>query len=313
MIIMRPHISVTDTIKILADETRVRILHLLLSTELAVGEITDALEMNQSAVSNQLGLLKKSGFSETRREGTRIYYRLPDPLLKGDEGTLIKQVFELGEKEGLFDYEKETLEKILELRKQSSLNYFEANPQNRCDPGESWEATTEGLFELVKGKKAVDLGCGDGELAAGLASSGNRVIGIDISPGRIAEAEKKHGGKRLSLEFRLADMEKTGLETGSMDLAVISQSLHHTARPGVVLNEASRILARGGMLLIWDLSAHSEEDFTEKYGDFWLGFAPEDIRKWIKEAGLESCRVKSIKTDSRYKDIETLIVSAVKP
>ena len=141
MIIMQMY-SLSDTMKILSDETRVKLLHLLSNMELSVSEMTEAMGMNQSAVSNQLALLKKSGFTETRREGTRIYYRLPDDISSGDAGSLVRQVFDLGGKEGLFNFEGEALELILEARRRSSLlrpirrtDAIRGNPGNQQRPG----------------------------------------------------------------------------------------------------------------------------------------------------------------------------------
>ncbi len=63
----------------LADQTRLRILNLLLHGELCVCDIQFVLESSQANVSRHLTYLKNSGLAFDRREGVRIYYRLAQP------------------------------------------------------------------------------------------------------------------------------------------------------------------------------------------------------------------------------------------
>lgn len=79
--------------KALADETRLRVLALLLEGELCVCELIAALELPQSTVSRHLAYLRNSGWVTDRRQGVWMYYRLNDganpkvksmkPLLEG--------------------------------------------------------------------------------------------------------------------------------------------------------------------------------------------------------------------------------------
>ncbi|GBE02275.1 hypothetical protein BMS3Bbin06_00263 [bacterium BMS3Bbin06] len=70
------------TFKILANSTRLRILHaLFLSEEICVSELAEILAMKPTAVSNQLQRLTFSGIIESRRDGNQIYYRVVDPCV----------------------------------------------------------------------------------------------------------------------------------------------------------------------------------------------------------------------------------------
>lgn len=62
----------------LGDETRLRIVALLVHGELCVCHLEKALELTQPNASRQLGILKAAGIVESRREGTWVYYRLSD-------------------------------------------------------------------------------------------------------------------------------------------------------------------------------------------------------------------------------------------
>lgn len=63
----------------LADQTRLRILNLLIHGELCVCDIQYVLESSQTNVSRHLTYLRNSGLVLDRREGARIYYRLAQP------------------------------------------------------------------------------------------------------------------------------------------------------------------------------------------------------------------------------------------
>ncbi len=70
--------ELAELFKVFGDATRVRILYTLLGGEKNVGELSDALSMNQSAISHQLSLLKKSDLVKARRDGKSMYYSLAD-------------------------------------------------------------------------------------------------------------------------------------------------------------------------------------------------------------------------------------------
>ncbi len=70
--------DVAELFKNFADSTRIRILHCLIDGERNVNEIASLLNMNQSAISHQLRILKNSKLIRNRREGKTVYYALDD-------------------------------------------------------------------------------------------------------------------------------------------------------------------------------------------------------------------------------------------
>ncbi len=82
---MNKHLGAMETLfKALADETRLRILGLLLTGEVCVCDIHESLKISQSKASRHLAYLRKSGLVETRRDGLWVHYRLgrlPDPVM----------------------------------------------------------------------------------------------------------------------------------------------------------------------------------------------------------------------------------------
>lgn len=71
-----------DLFKVLANDTRLRLLHALArSEEMRVTELCNALGMRPQAVSNQLQRLSARGILTSRREGNSVYYHMADPCV----------------------------------------------------------------------------------------------------------------------------------------------------------------------------------------------------------------------------------------
>ena len=70
--------EIVKVFKAIGDETRIRLLKLLQQRELCVCELMQALDMTQSRVSRNLGILKNAGLVEDRRDGLWVHYSLND-------------------------------------------------------------------------------------------------------------------------------------------------------------------------------------------------------------------------------------------
>lgn len=70
--------DLADLFKIFADTTRIRILYVLLKSEMCVCDIAQLLNMTQSAISHQLRILKQMKLVKNRRDGKTIFYSLAD-------------------------------------------------------------------------------------------------------------------------------------------------------------------------------------------------------------------------------------------
>ena len=79
--------DLADLFKVFGDATRISIMFALLKQELSVGDIAERLEMNASAISHQLRVLKQAKLIKSRREGKNIIYSLADEHVV----TIIKQ------------------------------------------------------------------------------------------------------------------------------------------------------------------------------------------------------------------------------
>ncbi|MBO6127720.1 MAG: winged helix-turn-helix transcriptional regulator [Pseudobutyrivibrio sp.] len=70
--------DLAELFKVFGDSTRVRILIALFEAELCVCDISETLNMTQSAVSHQLQILRTNKLVKSRREGKQVYYSLAD-------------------------------------------------------------------------------------------------------------------------------------------------------------------------------------------------------------------------------------------
>ena len=82
--------DLTELFRIFADSTRIRILYVLLESEMCVCDIAALLGMTQSAISHQLRALKNARLVKSRREGKTVFYALADDHVK----TIIDQGLE---------------------------------------------------------------------------------------------------------------------------------------------------------------------------------------------------------------------------
>jgi len=95
--------------KALSDETRIRILKVLLERECCVCEVMQALDISQSRASRNLGILEDAGFIKSRRDGLWIVYSIDEqrmnsyaaPLIELLRGSLVNEDILLQDKKRL--------------------------------------------------------------------------------------------------------------------------------------------------------------------------------------------------------------------
>lgn len=124
------------------------------------------------------------------------------------------------------------------------------------------------LGGLQGGDRVLDIGCGFGRIAIGLARVGIEVAGVDLSPSLLAEARRRAERAAVRLELRRGDMRNLG-EVGEFDCALLwftSFGYFGDAENLRVLEEARRCLVPGGRLLIetrhWDRTGRRFEPTT---------------------------------------------------
>lgn len=73
------HQAKAEFFRILGHPARIRVIELLREGERSVGDLQRELGLDSSGASQHLGILRRHGILDTRREGTSVYYRVRDP------------------------------------------------------------------------------------------------------------------------------------------------------------------------------------------------------------------------------------------
>lgn len=277
-------------LRLLGDETRLRLLRVLSREALNVSELTAILGLAQSGVSRHLGLLRDAGLIVEERAGTFTWYRLSANLVPG-LWPWLSQEFERRTTGTRADDAR--LEEVRRLRKENFSQHGAGNERRQLVPGRSWAAWGRALGLLLPPLDVADLGCGEGYLTIEAARWARRVISVDQSAEVLARARAMAARRKVTnVTWKRGTFERLPLADRSVDVALLSQALHHAEDPARALAEASRILRPGGRVLILDLREHAEAWVRATLGDRWLGFDDARLKELMIGAGLKDVTVR---------------------
>lgn len=281
-------------LRLLGDETRLRLLRLLSQEALNVSELTAVLGVAQSGVSRHLGLLREAGLVDEEKSGAFSWYRLPAATngANGSRSHLWAWLHE--EFARVTPATRADDARLAEVRRLRHENFkHHGDDRRQLVPGRSWAAWARALGLLLPAIDVADLGCGDGYLTLETARWARRVIAVDRSPEVLARGRDLAKRRKLSnITWKRGDIERLPIKDESVDLALLSQALHHAEHPRVALAEAARILRPRGRLLVLDLRNHDERWVQSKLHDRWLGFRDDELRELIEQAGFEDVAVR---------------------
>ncbi len=308
--------STINFLRLLADPTRLRLLLLLEQEELSVAELQQILGMGQSRISSHLAQLKRAGVVEDRRAGKNVYYGASE----NGQGSRRARVAELSRTLARelpeTSRDRTSLKLVLRKRQDKAREYFDelaGKFGRRYCPGRSWQALAHALITLLPRLTVADLGAGEGTLSQLLAKNARKVIAIDSSPKMVefgSKLAKKHGFKNL--EYRLGDIEDPPIAKNSVDLAILSQALHHAIHPQRAIAAAHQILKRGGRLVILDLLSHRFERARELYADHWLGFSEVELHQFLEKSGFREIEVSVVAREKQSPHFQTVFATGVK-
>ena len=303
--------SILKSLRLAADPNRLRLLLLLEQEELSVNELQEVLGKGQSQISTNLSQLKQAGMVDDRRTGKNAFYRLSAPaVIMNLMRQAAREVPEAAQ-------DREALRLVLRKRKDKMRRYFDelaGRFGREYVPGRSWKGVAEALLKLLPPLVIADLGAGEGTLSQLMAQRARKVIAIDNSEKMVEfgrELARRH--KIRNLEYRLGDLEEVPIRTGTVDLAFLSQALHHATHPGRAIREAWRILRPGGRIAILDLNRHHFEEARELYADLWLGFTELELEQHLRAAGFQKLETAIVHRETEPPHLETLLVVGEKP
>jgi SAM-dependent methyltransferase len=282
--------------RLLGDEARLRLLRVLSRERLNVTELTGILGLAQSGVSRHLGLLKDAGLVIEEKDAGYTYYRLA-PLQDTGRHSLwpaLQQQFDEAGADPVIRADEARLQEVLRLRKENFETHGGADTRDarQLVPGRSWAAWSRALGQLLPPLEVADLGCGEGYLTIEAARWAARVIAVDRSETVLERAKGLARRRRVSnVVWKRGELDKLPIKDQAVDVALLSQALHHAQDPGRAVAEAARITKPGGRVLVLDLRMHAEEWVRAKLGDRRLGFRDDELSTLLTAAGLREVRV----------------------
>src|SRR5262245_1286640 len=267
-----------QALKLFADPTRLRILALLEREELSVGELSRALGMAQSRVSNHLRLLREAGCLGERHAGTSTFVQLALGQEGGAEPDLLQRLW------------RELRADLAQLPEHAAdLVRLEGVLAARADAGffdrraVAWDKIAGGFESDLGRERAVaqllspelvvaDLGCGTGYMAHALLGRVARLICVDRSENMLAEAQKRleraaRGRPGTAVELRVGSFDALPLADAECDAALAGLVFHHLSELDLPLLEIRRALKPGGVCVALELAPHKEAWMQAALGD----------------------------------------------
>ncbi|MBU5637679.1 metalloregulator ArsR/SmtB family transcription factor [Geomonas sp. Red69] len=302
-----------ELFKALADPCRLRLVALLLKSELTVQELTQIMGMGQSRISRHLKILAEAGVLSVKRQGTWSYYRAGEqnPFFSAIRPEFERALEQLPERRN----DLAAVAQALEARRKRSLEFFDRHAAQWDELSRTLLPVPEyqeGLLALVPEVPVLlEIGVGTGTLMAELARKAKQVIGVDHSPAMLVEARRRLVQDGVpGAELRLGEMTHLPIANGGVGCVIANMVLHHAPDPQAVLAEMARVLQPQGIVVLADLARHEREWAREQLADQWLGFEEEELKAWLAGAGLSEIAVQRVAAANGAEDV--LLVRAVK-
>lgn len=281
--------ALTQSLKLLTDPTRLRLLKLLEGEELSVAELAAALNLAQPRVSTHLARLKEAGWVIDRRAGVSAFYRRAE---SGDIDNLLTHLgATLDDVQLQADASRRAAVLAARERPAPWAEQVAGDMEKHYSPGRTWEALTHALLPLIALGEVLDMASGDGAVAELLAPHARSLTCIDVSE-RVVDAARLRLATHAHVRCLRADMHALPFSSGSFDLVLLLQALPYADPVGTVIAEAARVLRPGGMAIGTWLLPHEHAAVTEPYGHRNMGTSVETIQALARTHGLEPLAVR---------------------
>lgn len=293
-------IDALEIFRALADSSRLRIVRLLRTMELSVGELAQVLGQSQPRVSRHVKILCDAGLAERRKEGSWVFVALgPADAVAPVAAALDGWDAASPDRQAAADVAR--LAAVRADRAASAAAWFEANA-GQWDAIRSLHIAEEQVEEAMLAAlgeapvgRLIDIGTGTGRMIELFAPRAETALGIDRSSEMLRLARAKLGEQGLAnVELRQADLYALPMGDGEADVAIIHHVLHFAQQPGAAIAEAARVLAPGGRLLIADFAPHDREELRAQDAHTRLGFSDAQIERWFAAAGLTLAQVETL-------------------
>lgn len=307
-----------SALRAVAEPTRLRVAAALWEIELTVGELCQVLGQTQPRVSRHLRILVDAGLIERQAEGSFAFYR---PITGSVGHRLVSDVLShLDNDAPDLAWDRERIGQVRADRADQAAAYFE-------EIAGRWDEVRENLVADDEVEDAVldlvgpgpighllDIGTGTGRMLELTADRIERGTGIDLSREMLNLARTRLdqlGHRHCSVVH--ANVYAPGLEPASVDVAVMHHVLHFLDDPAAAIEQAARVLAPGGSLLIVDFASHDQELFRERLKHRFLGFDHDIVVRWCRRAGLDAAVTHRLARNADDGDVLTTLVWRATP
>lgn len=282
-----PITTTAESLRVLAEPTRLRILLILGQVPLSVAELTELTGLAQSRVSSHLGRLRRLGVLDEQRRGNFSLQQLRTPLppniaamlpvlRKQSQGAELEQDLEAA--------------RALQARREGRPGWaarVAGEMEKHYSPGRGWEVVSRALIPELTLGRVLDVAAGDGVVAELLAPRASSYVCLDID-NTVAMA----GRKRLQnaglqrVPYLQGDMHTLPFATASFDSVLLLNALQYSADAAQVLREAGRVTKPNGRVWLATLDAHEHEASVAAFDHKNLGFARAQLHTLLAQAGL---------------------------
>jgi ubiquinone/menaquinone biosynthesis C-methylase UbiE/DNA-binding transcriptional ArsR family regulator len=295
--------SALVVLRAIGEDTRLRLVALLRHGELTVSDLTDICGQSQPRISRHLKLLAEAGVVDRHREGAWVYFAL---VADGPIRQLVDHAFgAIDELDPVLAKDLDRLAVVRSKRAAAAQEYFGriAADWDEVRSLHAPDAVVEAAIVAAIGDRRystlLDIGTGTGRMLELLADRADRLVGLDASHSMLAVARAHLERAELHLasgrvELRQGDIYSMPFERSAFDLVVVHQVLHYLDDPARAIDEAARLLAPGGQLLIVDFAPHELEFLQLEHNHRRLGFRTDQLAGWLTQAGLTVARTDSI-------------------
>ena len=296
----------------IGEETRLRIMVLLVRGELTVSELTNILGQSQPRVSRHLKILADAGLIERHREGAWMFYRIAGNAREANSAgrsavlQSVDALIDSGDR--IISRDSERFSQSRQARAALAAEYFQRNAADwnairRLHlPESDIEAHMREMLGDTPVQHFIDLGTGAGRMLEIFADFYEDAIGYDLSHEMLAIARANLEKTEITnAQVRFADLFSLPSDAACADLVCFHHVLHFLVDPGGAISEATRLLTPGGRLIISDFAPHDLEFLREEHAHRRLGFSNAEIDDWCTECGLNFVNAKTLSPASNEK------------
>lgn len=293
----------SDLFRLLADPSRLRLLALASAEELAVGEVAELLGEALPKVSRHAAALRDAGLLAARRQGTWTLLRTPPEALRDP---VVADAVRAGRAACVQAGQLQRVEAVIAARDARTREFFARTPPRATTsiPGDVPAHLAAIAPTLDHRDLAVDVGTGDGAALEILAPLFRRVVAVDRSRERIAQARERVDGRGYAgVELVVDEVDGPALRdavaraagaAGGADVVFAGRVLHHAAVPAKAVRALASLVRPGGALVVLEYDAHDDARMREEQADVWLGFSPSELLALAREAGLDGATVEPL-------------------